>query len=59
MRRFAGIGLMLLALSGCQAIPSVIRIEVDGSTLEFKKKMPPVPAPPAPEEGEGGDAPAG
>jgi hypothetical protein len=49
MRRFAAIGLMLCALAGCQNIPSVIRVEVDGSTLEFKKKEPPAPAPPAPE----------
>ena len=41
MRRMAGIGLILCALAGCQGIPSVIRIEVDGSTLEFKKKEPP------------------
>lgn len=48
MRRRAGIGLIMCALAGCQSIPSVIRIEVDGSTLEFKKKAPPVPEPPAP-----------
>jgi len=49
MRRLAGIGIMLCVLAGCQGIPSVIRIEVDGSTLEFKKKEPPAPVPPAPE----------
>jgi hypothetical protein len=49
MRRLAGIGIILCALAGCQSIPSVIRIEVDGSTLEFKKKAPPAPEPPAPE----------
>ena len=49
MRRMAGIGIMLCTLAGCQSIPSVIRIEVDGSTLEFKKKEPPTPAPPVPE----------
>ena len=45
MRRMAGIGIIMCALAGCQSIPSVIRIEVDGSTLEFKKKEPPAPAP--------------
>jgi hypothetical protein len=49
MRRLAGIGIIMCALAGCQSIPSVIRIEVDGSTLEFKKKEPPAPEPPAPE----------
>lgn len=48
MRRLAGIGIIMCALAGCQSIPSVIRIEVDGSTLEFKKKEPPVPEPAAP-----------
>ena len=49
MRRMAGIGLILCALAGCQGIPSVIRIEVDGSTLEFRKKEPPASATPGPE----------
>jgi hypothetical protein len=49
MRRLAGIGIIMCALAGCQSIPSVIRIEVDGSTLEFKKKAPPAPEPAAPE----------
>ena len=49
MRRMAGIGIIMCALAGCQGIPSVIRIEVDGSTLEFKKKEPPAPVPRAPE----------
>ena len=48
MRRLAGIGIILCALAGCQTIPSVIRIEVDGSTLEFKKKAPPATDAPAP-----------
>ena len=48
MRRAACIGIILFALAGCQAIPSVIRIEVDGSTLEFKKEEPPAPEPAAP-----------
>ena len=49
MRRMAGLGIIMCALAGCQSIPSVIRIEVDGSTLEFKKKEAPAPAPPVPE----------
>jgi hypothetical protein len=49
MRRRACIGIIMCALAGCQSIPSVIRIEVDGSTLEFKKKEPQAPAPAAPE----------
>ncbi len=59
MRRLAGIGIVLLGLAGCQAIPSVIRIEVDGSTLEFKKKVAPAPEPNEPSEEGSGDAPAG
>lgn len=45
MRRIAGIGIMLLGLAGCQSLPSILRIEIDGSTLEFKKKEPPAPEP--------------
>ena len=50
MRRIAGIGIITLVLAGCQALPSLVRIDVDGSTLEFKKKVPPAPdaATPAP-----------
>ena len=59
MRHLAGIGLLLLGLAGCQSLPALLRIEVDGSTLEFKKKEPPAPEPPAePPAPEGGDAPA-
>lgn len=57
MRHLAGIGIILCALAGCQSIPSVIRIEVDGSTLEFKKKEPPAPAPPLPDSNGSADAP--
>ena len=56
MRRIAGIGIVMCALAGCQAIPAVIRIEVDGSTLEYKKKVPPAPEP-APATKGGADAP--
>ena len=56
MRRLASIGIVLLGLAGCQGIPSMIRIEVDGSTLEFKKKVPPAPDPNDPAESGSGDA---
>jgi hypothetical protein len=51
--------MMLPALAGCQSLPSAIRIEVDGSTLEFKKKeAPPGPeAPPADSNAVGDSAP--
>jgi len=45
MRLRACLGFMLLGLSACQSLPSVVRIEVDGSILEFQKK----PEPPAPD----------
>ncbi|MEA3011462.1 MAG: hypothetical protein QOD42_7 [Sphingomonadales bacterium] len=45
MRLRACIGLMLLGLTACQGLPSIVRIEVDGSTLRFDKK----PDPPAPD----------
>lgn len=48
MRRIAGIGMMLLVLAGCESLPAIVRIDVDGSTLEFKKKVPPEPENPAP-----------
>lgn len=47
MRLRACLGLILLGLSACESVPSIVRIEVDGSTLQFKKKPEP-PAPPAP-----------
>jgi hypothetical protein len=56
MRRFAGIGMLLLGLAGCQSLPAIVRIEVDGSTLEFKKKVPePEPAPETVEANGAGD----
>lgn len=59
MRLRACLGMMLPALAGCQSLPSAIRIEVDGSTLEFKKKeAPPGPeAPPADSNAVGDSAP--
>jgi hypothetical protein len=49
MRHIAGIGMLLLGLAGCQSLPALVRVEVDGSTLEFKKKEPPAPEQPASE----------
>ena len=58
MRHVAGIGMLLLALAGCQSLPALVRIEVDGSTLELKKKVTTAPEPPPAAPGDGGDAPA-
>lgn len=51
MRLRACLGSLVLGLSACAQIPGAIRIDVDGGSLEFKKKpAPPAPAPaPAPE----------
>jgi hypothetical protein len=49
MRRFACLGLLLLAASGCATFPEHIFVDVDGSTVEIVKKK---PAPPAPEPDE-------
>ena len=57
MRHLAAIGLLLPALAGCQALPALVRADVHGSTLEFKKKAPPVPEAPATEPGNSADAP--
>lgn len=46
MRLSACLGIVLLATGACAHIPEVIRFEVDGSTVEIKKR----PEPPA--EGE-------
>lgn len=56
MRRSFVIGTMLPILAGCQSLPALVRIEVDGSTLSFEKKATEAPTPPAPPEG-GDDAP--
>lgn len=58
MRRLAGIGIMLLALAGCQTLPALVRIEVDGSTLELRKKVPDAAEPTAPDANAAVDAPA-
>jgi len=53
MRLRACLGGLVLGLGACAQIPGEIRIDVDGSTLEFKKK----PAPPAPAPAPAPDAP--
>lgn len=57
MRRLAGIGIIVSVLAACQSIPATIRVEIDGSTLEFKKKEPTAPEPPAAANGSA-DAPS-
>jgi hypothetical protein len=45
--------MLLFVAGGCAQIPEFVRVDVDGSTLEFKKKPAPpgaVPAPPAPDQ---------
>lgn len=43
MRLRACLALTLLGLSACQSLPSAMLIDVDGSTLQFRKKEPQVP----------------
>jgi hypothetical protein len=65
MRLRTCLGGLLLGLSACAgftgAIPGDVRIDVDGSSLVFKKKPePPAPVPPAPApEPPAPDAPQG
>jgi hypothetical protein len=56
MRRVAGIGTLLLVLAGCRSLPSLVRIEIGGATLEYKKTPPPSLEPSAPNAAA--DAPA-
>lgn len=51
MRLNACLGIVLLATGACAHIPEVIRLEVDGSTVEIKKR----PEPPAEGEEEPAD----
>lgn len=51
MRLRACLGFMLLGLTACESLPSVVRIEVDGSTVRFEKK----PEPPAANQSAGDD----
>lgn len=45
MRLRASLGIIALALGGCANIPKIIRIEVDGSRIEFTKEPPDVSEP--------------
>lgn len=46
MRHQASLAILLLALAACATVPAFVRLDVDGSTVEYKKKPePPVPAP--------------
>jgi hypothetical protein len=45
MRLMTCLGLILLG--GCAQLPDAVRVDVDGSSVEFKKK-PTVPPPPPP-----------
>ncbi len=40
MRLRACLGIAVLALGACAHIPDRIRVEVDGSSVEIKKKVP-------------------
>ena len=33
--------MILLGLGGCQHIPAYLMLDVDGSTVQFKKRVPP------------------
>ena len=48
MRLRASLGGLLLLCSACVALPTEVRVEIDGHSLEFKKPVPPAaPAPTA------------
>lgn len=50
MRLKACLGLVLLGSSACTHVPETLRVELGGSTLEFRKKpVPEVETPEAPE----------
>jgi hypothetical protein len=55
MRLRACLGIALPLLSACTTLPELVRIEVDGSTVELKRK--PQPAAEVPEAEAGADAP--
>lgn len=57
MRLRTCLGIIALALGACATLPEQVRIEVDGSTVEVKRKPDP-PAPvPAPPPAPASDAP--
>jgi len=41
MRLRACLGFILLGLTACESLPALIRVEVDGSSVEFKKQPEP------------------
>ena len=43
MRPRACLGGALLLCSACAQLPNVVRVEVDGTTVEIKKPSPPSP----------------
>ena len=45
MRPRVCLGILLLGVTACTHLPEVVRIEIDGSTVEMKRK----PDPPAPD----------
>ena len=61
MRLKACLGIALLGLGACTTVPGFIRLDVDGTTVEFKKPepepAPPAPAAPAPETPPPADVP--
>jgi hypothetical protein len=40
MRLRACLGIMLLGLSACESLPSIVRVEIDGTVVRFEKKKP-------------------
>ena len=54
MRLRACLGIVALGLGACAHLPEMVRIEIDGTSVEFKKE----PAPPVPPSAPA-DAPEG
>ena len=49
MRLRTCLGIVALGLGACASLPELVRIDVDGTSVEFKKKPdPPAPAPAPP-----------
>jgi hypothetical protein len=47
MRLRVCLGLVLLGLSACETLPTLVRVEIDGGSIEVKRK-PDAPAPAEP-----------
>lgn len=56
MRFMASLGIILLGVGACARLPEIVRIDVDGSTVEFKKKPDPAPPVDPPSNGVANDA---